>query len=287
MSFTPRPPPDLHSFSLPVGYEDTKKSSVSPILLTTLAELARTAARGVSTQVLLAELAQLTMLATTADGVATMSCVDTAVTFVHADSPRTRTVGQLQERLQQGPCRTSVQAQQPVAVNDFAESTARRQWPDLAPAALKVGLHSALAVPLLARGQSWGVLDIYRDQPHRWTFADLLISKTLADVVVSLLVMGADLECARTTTHPRTSLPTPDARTPQNEPAASDHGNGNGNGNGTVRADLLRATLGVRLKRLNTRLGASRNQLQNRPHPPSSRPIPRDAEDLVLSPVEE
>jgi GAF domain-containing protein len=265
MSFTPRPPPDSHSSSLlPVGYEEWKKSSVSPILLTTLAELARIAARGVSTEALLAELVQLTMLATTVDGAGTMSCIDTTVTFVHADSPRTMTVDQLQERLQQGPCRTSVQTQQPVAVRDFAESTSRRQWPDLAPAALKVGLHSTLAVPLLARGQAWGVLDIYRDQPHRWTFADLLICKTLADVVVSLLVIATDLEGARTATQPRTPLSTPDADTPQNEPGATDHGNSNGS---TVRADSLRATLNARLKRLNTRLSATRNQLSKQTPP--------------------
>lgn len=199
MRYTPRVPSDHQSPSpyLPVGYEDWKKSSVSPVLLTALAELARSAARGAGTEALLMELTQLTMLATTADGAGTMTCAGTTVTFVHADSPRATKVDRLQERLQQGPCRTSAQTQRPIAVHDFGEPLAREQWPDLAPAALDAGLHSTLAVPLLARGRAWGVLDVYRTRPHHWTFADLLVSKTLADVVVSLLAMSTDLEAAR------------------------------------------------------------------------------------------
>ncbi len=263
MSSTPPPPPD--PLSVAEGYEDWKRASVSPILLTTLAELARIAARGASTGALLAELTQLTMLATTVDGVGAMSCTDTRVTFVHADSPRTSTVDRLQERLQQGPCSTSVQTQRPVAVPDFAEPSARQQWPDLAPAALDVGLHSTLAVPLLARGRAWGVLDIYRDQPHRWTFADLLVSKTLADVVVSLLVLATDLENARAETHHRGAGSVPGAGASQVAPTddsdvatSSDLTHDAG---GTVRVDLLRATLDARLERLNTRLKATRMQL--------------------------
>src|SRR5688572_77177 len=87
------------------------------------------------------------------------------------------------------PQRTSVQTRQPVAMRDFADTAAARQWPQLAAAALDLGLHSTLAVPLLARGRVWGVLDVYRDQRHGSTFADLLISKTLADQVAFLLVL--------------------------------------------------------------------------------------------------
>jgi len=239
--------------SLPDGYDDWKKSSASPVLLTTLAELARIAARGASTEALLAELTQLTMLATTVDGAGAMSCTDTTVTFVHADGPRTATIDQLQEKLQQGPCLTSVQTQQPVAVRNFSEPTARQQWPELAPAALDVGLHSTLAVPLLARGRAWGVLDIYRDQPHRWTFADLLISKTLADVVVSLLMLTTDLERARAGQQINAPRTAPDAVSAENEPA-----------DGSVRAELLRATLDARLERLNARLNTARKQTPGR-----------------------
>ena len=262
MTFIPRPPPAARPpSSLPEGFEDWTKSSASPVLLTTLAELARVAARGVGTETLLRELAQLTMLATTVDGAGTMSCTGTTMTFVHADNPRTASVDQLQEKLQQGPCLTSVQTQQPVAVRDFSETSARQQWPDLAPAALEAGFHSTLAVPLLARGQAWGVLDIYRDQPHRWTFADLLISKTLAEVVVSLLVLVTDLDRARA------PGPPPATTDPRISPVAASQ-RGSGETGSSARVELLRATLDARFERLNARLSTARDQLA-KPPPPS------------------
>ena len=192
----PAPDPVVVSSVTP-AYAEWKKSSVSPVLLTAVAELARIAAVGLNSDELLRELAQLTMLATSVDGVGTMRCSGARVAFVHADCSRTAKIDRLQERLQQGPCRTSVKTREAIAVGDFAAAEAIDQWPDLAAAALAEGLHSALAVPLLARGRVWGVLDIYRAYPHRWTVADLIISKTLAEVAVSLLVLSADRDRAR------------------------------------------------------------------------------------------
>ena len=222
------------------------KSGVSPILLTALSELARSAANGVGAQALLEELAQLTALVASFDGVGTMSYTATGLEFVHADNVRTQRVDLLQERLQQGPCLTSINTRQPVPVHDFTGAAARQQWPELAPEAVDAGLRSTLAVPLLAGGRAWGVLDVYREQPHHWTFADLLISKTLADVVASLLVLMPDPEDAL---GPNSGSARAAAQTRRKE-IETDSGE---------RVDRLQATLNGRLQRLNTRLNATRN----------------------------
>jgi hypothetical protein len=256
MNASPQFPADDGAPSLPVGYADWKKSSASPVLLASLAELGRIAALGTTTHQLLTELVQLTTLATTVDGAGTMSCpeVGNRVNFVHADSTRTTKVDRLQDQLQQGPCHVSVQTRQPLAVRDFADVTAARQWPQLAASALDVGLHSALAVPLLARGRVWGILNVYRNQPHNWTFADLLISKTLADLAASLLVLTTDVERGRT--HPRAcpALPVAGRIVPEKPPIIV-------KGEDDQRADLLRAIVDARIERLNKRLSTARAQL--------------------------
>jgi GGDEF domain-containing protein len=60
-----------------------------------------------------------------------------------------------------------------------------------------VGLRAVTALPLLARGRSWGVLDLYRAEPRRLTPRELHAARTLAQVATSYLVVASDRDAAR------------------------------------------------------------------------------------------
>jgi diguanylate cyclase (GGDEF)-like protein len=107
-------------------------------------------------------------------------------------------VERLQETLQRGPCRESLDRQQAVVVDDVATA---RAWPELVSRAARAGLGSMLAVPLLARERSWGVLDVYRIEPGPWSEPDVLAAWLFADVAASFVAMAADHDLARITRH--------------------------------------------------------------------------------------
>lgn len=53
-----------------------------------------------------------------------------------------------------------------------------------------------VAVPLLARGRSWGVLDLYRTVAGVWSDRDLQAATLFADVAASYVAMAADRDLA-------------------------------------------------------------------------------------------
>ncbi|MBA2508526.1 MAG: GAF domain-containing protein [Nocardioidaceae bacterium] len=87
-----------------------------------------------------------------------MATHDTGLRFVHA-SETLVAVEQLQQDLQEGPCQASAATQQVVIIEDIASSGT---WPKFVAASKRAGVGAMVAVPLLARGRSWGVLDLYR-----------------------------------------------------------------------------------------------------------------------------
>ena len=48
------------------------------------------------------------------------------------------------------------------------------------------------SLPLLARGQSWGVVELYRTAARPWTEPDLALARLFADAVASCLVLAAE-----------------------------------------------------------------------------------------------
>ena len=117
--------------------------------------------------------------------------------FAFATGPSVQAVAtleRLQETLGYGPCRDSHRGQRLVEVGDLATEG---EWPIYQEQALRAGLRSVTAVPLLARGRSWGVLDLYRTEPRRFDTEDLAAIRTLAHVATSYLVVTADRDAAR------------------------------------------------------------------------------------------
>ena len=163
-------------------------------------EFAATVTGAFSAHDLLEQLARATTRVLDIDGAGVMAVADGGVLlrFVFAtDAP----IGQM-ERLQQvlaaGPC---AEAHTTGAVVNIADLSTEGDWPDYQRAAVALGLHAVAAIPLQARGQSWGVLDVYRGAPRRLNDDELAAAVTLANLATSYLVVTADRDAARAAQH--------------------------------------------------------------------------------------
>ncbi len=117
--------------------------------------------------------------------------------FVFADGQRAesvRDVELLQEQLQDGPCRACVRDDEIVSVADLTHA---EEWPAFQRLALDSGLRAVTAIPLRARDQTWGVLDLYRTSPRELDERELAAAQTLANLTTSCLVVTSDRDIAR------------------------------------------------------------------------------------------
>ncbi len=168
-------------------------------LLRGIAHLASVATTPCDTDHLLRELCVAAGHVMAVQGVGVMQTVpdrtDVGYLRVARAEPAVAELERLQEVLQRGPCRDSVDSATVVVVDDVRDATAR--YGTFATRTLDAGLRSVVAVPLLSRGRSWGVLDLYRGEPRAWSPADVAAARLLADVATSYLVMAGDREEAR------------------------------------------------------------------------------------------
>ena len=150
----------------------------SEALVVAMAELSRAATGTFSVEDMLRRLCEVAADALDVDGVSVMARQGERHRFVHASTTLVVPFGHLQELLQTGPCIDSHEQQQPVAVADLTgDVPCPDPWGRFRELAGELGLNAVLAVPLLSRGQSWGVLDLYRRSPGLWTEQDRKIGR--------------------------------------------------------------------------------------------------------------
>jgi hypothetical protein len=75
---------------------------------------------------------------------------------------RVREADALQYELDEGPCLTATATRELVRIDDLA---ADRRWPRWASAALPLGLHAAMSVPMVAGDLPLGAIKVYADRP--------------------------------------------------------------------------------------------------------------------------
>jgi diguanylate cyclase (GGDEF)-like protein len=158
-------------------------------LVTALARLARTANGEFTIDEMLKALCVVAVRALEVSGAGVMIAESGNLRFVHAEPERIASVERLQEVLKRGPCRDILTLLKPVVVEDI---TKIGRWPGYQEAAIGAGIAATVAIPLQARGQVWGVLDLYRDSPWAWTEEELSVAGLFADVACSYLVMASD-----------------------------------------------------------------------------------------------
>ena len=167
-------------------------------LSTVLDEFAATVTGEYGTEDLLRQLAEGAVRVLDLDGAGVMVPEgEELLRLVFATGPAAAGVTEvekLQELLQSGPCRDARRRLRPVVVGDLA---VEGDWPEYQAMAVEVGLHAVAAVPLLARGRVWGVLDLYRCRPGALAGPELAEAQTLANLATSYLVVAHDRDQAR------------------------------------------------------------------------------------------
>ena len=79
--------------------------------------------------------------------------------FTHPEAPE---IDEAQYRTGQGPCISAFRHEQIYRIDSTSEDD---RWPEFAKTALAHGIHSTLSVPLRARGDALGALNLYADSP--------------------------------------------------------------------------------------------------------------------------
>jgi diguanylate cyclase (GGDEF)-like protein len=129
------------------------------------------------------------------EGVGVVHHAGDRMRFVDASSPRVHAAERVQDEMVDGPCHDAAATGQVVAESDLA--VRRDRWPDFTEHAVQLGLRAVVSLPLRARGQVWGALDLYRSVPGPFPQADMDIARMLADVAVGYVVMAHDRDVAR------------------------------------------------------------------------------------------
>ena len=165
-----------------------------PVLTEVLSAFAETVAEDFTTGEVLRQLAHAAVRALDVDGAGVMVPHGPALLrFAFAAGPAGPAVSALEE-LQDGPCGASHRRLQPISIADLA---VEGDWPSYQQHAVRADLRAVTALPLLARGQSWGVLDLYRAEPRRLTASEPTTAQALGRVAASYLVITADRDAAR------------------------------------------------------------------------------------------
>ncbi|MEP6463603.1 MAG: sensor domain-containing diguanylate cyclase, partial [Frankiaceae bacterium] len=176
-----------------------------------LAALARVATGEFTIDELLHDLCTVAARALDVDGAGVMiKEPEGGLRFIHAAPERFADVESLQQVLQRGPCRDSMREREAIVLEDI---TTTYRWPEFVEASAEAGVRAVVAMPLLARGEAWGVLDVYRNTAYAWTEEEIEAVSLFAGIAAAYLVMAADRNLARVTQRNTEHLATHDALT--------------------------------------------------------------------------
>ena len=95
--------------------------------------------------------------------------------FTHAEAPE---IDEAQYRTGHGPCMDAFRDQTIYRIDSTLEDV---RWPEFAELAAAHGIHSTLSVPLAARGQSLGALNLYAEATSAFTPAHEHSTRLFAD----------------------------------------------------------------------------------------------------------
>lgn len=139
----------------------------------------------------------------TAAGVAL--CDGDVLRFVTATSEAAVEAERAQERLQAGPCYTSLEECRAVPVDDVREH--HDQWPDYCPVVEQVGFLSVLGLPLVLDDRRIGSLDVYHTERRDWSEESISAGEVLGDIAAAYVLNASELaQSQRTAEQLQTAL---------------------------------------------------------------------------------
>ncbi|NAZ75525.1 diguanylate cyclase, partial [Kineococcus sp. T13] len=115
--------------------------------------------------------------------------------LVQASAGAARDAEELQDALQDGPCGDALRSAALVVEEDLGSRLER--WPEFTVHAASQGLHAVASVPLVARGEVWGALDLFRALPGPFAAQDLETAQVLAEVACGYVLAAHDRDQAR------------------------------------------------------------------------------------------
>ena len=117
---------------------------------------------------------------------------DGGLAVATANTERGRIVEELEAELLEGPCTSSMATREQVLEPDLAEAVER--YPRFVPRALEAGIRSIHALPLTARAELVGSLDVVATEPRALAAQELRDAQLLADVAVAYLANRRTLD---------------------------------------------------------------------------------------------
>jgi diguanylate cyclase (GGDEF)-like protein len=157
-------------------------------------ELAELSTQEFDVDQLLRRLCEVAVQALAVDGVGVMRTdPNSATRFVHASDPPLARLEQLQETLQEGPCRDAVATRGVITAGSIADM----QWSAFQDLATDLGVQAVLALPMISSGRTFGTLDLFWRSPHQPDTEDRAAAQLLANVAASYLAMIQDRAQAR------------------------------------------------------------------------------------------
>lgn len=84
------------------------------------------------------------------------------------NSPRAKTLNEIQEKMGEGPCITALEEQRTIVIENTAEE---KRWPDYAQLLLAENIQSVLAVPLNLEQDAAASLNFFSPTPYLFTHA--------------------------------------------------------------------------------------------------------------------
>ena len=183
----------------PVAQAGPAREVDEAALTRALDELSTILAGSFSVPEILAQLTAAAVRILDVDGAGTMVAEQgLLLRFAYAHGPRRDGVADLealQEATRTGPCTDVAGSGELVDIPDLSADGA---WPEYQVRAVQLGLVGITAIPLVARGRTWGVLDLYRAARRRLSPRELDVVRTLANLATSCLVVTADRAAAET-----------------------------------------------------------------------------------------
>lgn len=130
-----------------------------------------------------------TMAALDASGAGIMLGAESdKLAFAAASDDRVEPVELAQQETGSGACYEAYRTSKVVAVADLTDES---RWPGYTERVLEHGFAAVIGVPLIAWGQTIGVLNVYRDTATEWTDADVEACEIVAGMGAAY-ILGAD-----------------------------------------------------------------------------------------------
>jgi GAF domain-containing protein len=112
-----------------------------------------------------------------------------------SSSERSDALDLLQTQNDEGPCFECFHCGEPVSSVNLMDE--RRRWPTFSPAAVERGFCSVQALPMRARGDTVGALNLFRAEPGQIWDDDLPLGQGMADIAAIALLQERSLRESR------------------------------------------------------------------------------------------